>query len=113
MTGLAANKPDKAENHMSREFFYRKVCGRILAQSDISIDECDKKNSERDIFLSFSATFPSFKKVFSVLLCTAPPIFLPEAGFLLADSLVMSRVVNEGGVVCTLVLSHLVLSCQG
>jgi hypothetical protein len=43
MTGLAANKPDKAENHMSREFFYRKVCGRILAQSDISIDECNNK----------------------------------------------------------------------
>ena len=84
-----------------------------MAQSDISIDESDKKNSERVIFLSFSATFPSFKKVLSVLLCTAPPIFLPEAGFLLADSLVMSRVVNEGGVVCTLVLSHLVLSCQG
>jgi hypothetical protein len=43
MTGLAANKPDKAENHMNREFVYRKVCGRILAQSDISIHECDTK----------------------------------------------------------------------
>jgi hypothetical protein len=43
MTGLAANKPDKAENHMNREIVYRKVCGRILAPSDISIDECDKK----------------------------------------------------------------------
>jgi hypothetical protein len=112
MTALAANKPDKAENHMSREFVYRKVCGRILAQSGSPTFQLTK-NSERVIFLSFSATFPSFKKVLSVLLCTAPPIFLPEAGFLLADSLVMSRVVNEGGVVCTRVLSHLVLSCQG
>ncbi len=65
-----------------------------------------QKNSEHVIFLSFSATFPSFKKVFSVLLCTAPPIFLPEARFLLADSLVMSRVVNEGGVTHYLVQKY-------
>ena len=109
MTALAANKPDKAENHMSRDFFTERSAAGFLPSPTFQLT----KNSERVIFLSFSATFPSFKKVFSVLLCTAPPIFLPEAGFLRADSLVMSRVVNEGGVVCTLVLSHLVLSCQG
>jgi hypothetical protein len=91
MTGLAANKPDKAENHMNREFVYRKVCGPVRHFNWRS----DKKNREHVIFLSFSATFPSFKKVFSVLLCTDPPMFLPEAGFLLADSLVMSRVACE------------------